>query len=389
MRAASIRLVAEREVRERGRARSFRVTLIIGVLVAAAAVVVPKALSGSSRPLRLGVVPATPLPIASLQKTVNRSITVVTPASADEARAAIHAKSLDVAVIDGAVVTRVAPRASDSGATSRLAFAVSAILTLEGSYRAAGLTPAQIAALSSAPPARVEGLQAAPHDRTRREVTTLIGVVLLFGSIQAFGSWILTGVVAEKTSRIVEILLATLRTDELLAGKILGIGVLALVQVVAIAATAFVAALVSGSHVLSGASGWTVVEMVGWFLLGYAYYSCLFAAAGSLVSRQEEAANAQFPVILPLLVAYVSSFSALNSPSPFVVILSYLPPTAPIAMPVRIAATNVPAWQVGVSVLLLVVATGAAIRIAARVYDRAILRTGGRLTWRQALQSAV
>jgi ABC-2 type transport system permease protein len=383
----AVRLVAEREIRERGRARSFRVTLILGIVIAAAAVIIPKALSGSSGPLRIGVVPATPLPVASLEKAVNRQIIVISPVSADAARAELRAKTLDVAVIDGTVETRVAPLATDNSATSRLAFATSAILTLEHSYQAAGLTPAQVSALANAPPVHVAGLQPSPHDRTHRQVTTLIGVVLLFGSIQAFGSWILTGVAAEKTSRVVEILLATLRTEELLTGKIVGIGVLALAQVVAVAAAAFAAALLSGSHVLSGASGWTVLEMGGWFLLGYAYYSCLFAAGGSLVSRQEEAANAQFPIILPLLIAYVTSFTAINNPTPFVVALSYLPPTSPIAMPMRIAAGNVPAWQVVLAVGLLLVATVFAVRIASRVYDRAILRTGGRLSWRQALTS--
>ena len=387
MNTATVRLIGAREIRERGRARSFRVTLVISVAIVVAAIVIPKALSTPSRPLRLGIVGGTSVPLASLEKALNRTITVSAPPSETAARDLLQAKRLDAAVVGDRVLTRIQPRASDTGLTPRLALDLATILGVEGAYRGAGLSPAQIDRVAAAPPAPVIGLKPAPANRDHQRLTTLVGIILLFTAIQACGAWIINGIAAEKGSRIVEILLATVTTTELLTGKIIGIGLLAMFQVVVIAASAFIASAASGSNVLSGASGLTVLAMVGWFLLGYAYYSCLFAAGGSLVSRQEEAGNVQFPIILPLTVAYVASFSSIfSTPSPFVVVLSYLPPSAPIAMPVRVAAGAVPLWQIGTSVALLLVATLIAVRVAARVYDRAILRTGGRVTWRSALR---
>ena len=124
-------------------------------------------------------------------------------------------------------------------------------------------------------------------------------------------------------------------------------------------------------------------------MLGYAFYATLYGAAGALVGRQEEVQNVAFPIGLPLLVAYISGFSSLfGQVSPFTKVLSFLPPTAPIAMPVRMAAGPVPAWQIAASVALLVAGIVAAMRIGAVVYNRAILQTGSRVTWRQALRSA-
>ncbi|MHB8465021.1 MAG: ABC transporter permease [Acidimicrobiales bacterium] len=383
MNAHTVRLVATRELRERGRARSYRVTLLLSVVAVVAAIVLPKALAGPNRPLRLGVIGA-PLPIGALEKVVGRSITVTSPPSASAARTLVQDKQLDLAVVGDEVVVRDQPKPADTSATSRLAYA----LASASAAKAAGLTSAQIVALAD-PLGRVTALRPPKPDRTRRQVTTLIGIVLIWSSIQLYGTWILFGVIEEKSSRIVEILLATVETAELLAGKVIGIGLLALAQMVCLAVASFTASTVSGANVLRGASGASVLGMLGWFALGYAFYSSLFAAGGSLVGRQEEAQNVQFPITLPLLIAYIASFNAIFRPAPpFVVALSFLPPTSPIAMPARIAGGNVPAWQIGVSVALLVIGTLAAIRVAARVYDRAILRTGGRVTWRAALAAS-
>ena len=383
MNAASVRLIATREVRERGRARSYRITLILSLVLVVVAVVLPKALSSPARPVRLGVI-GTSLPTTALAQGIGRNITVTTPPSPDAARQLVRSKQLDIAVIGTQVVTRDQLKPTDTSTTARLAYAIAATLAA----RAAGITPAQIAAIAN-PQTHVTGLTAPKPDRTRQRVTTLIGIVLLWSSIQLYGTWILFGVVEEKSSRIVEILLATVDTAELLAGKVIGIGLLALLQIVSLAAAAFAASTISGANVLRGASGTTVLLMMGWFVLGYAYYSCLYAAGGSLVGRQEEAQNVQFPITLPLVVAYITSFSAIfGTPSPFVVALSFLPPTAPISMPVRLAAGNVPVWQVALSVGFILIGIGLAVQVAARVYDRAILRTGGRVSWRTALRAS-
>jgi ABC-2 type transport system permease protein len=125
-----------------------------------------------------------------------------------------------------------------------------------------------------------------------------------------------------------------------------------------------------------------------WFLLGFAFYAMLYGAAGSLVSRQSEAQNAAFPVTIPLLVAYLFAFSVLpaNHGNIILTVMSFFPPTAPIAMPVRVAVGGAGLLDVAISVVLMVVAIVGLANLAGTVYARAILRTGKKATWREVLR---
>jgi ABC-2 type transport system permease protein len=122
-----------------------------------------------------------------------------------------------------------------------------------------------------------------------------------------------------------------------------------------------------------------------WVVLGYAFYSWVYAAGGSLADRQEQVQSLAFPLQLPILFGYIVSFTALGSgaPSPLIKVLAYLPPTAPFAMPVLLGLGRATWWEFGLSVGLMVVAIALTARLAGAVYVRAILRTGGRLRIRQ------
>ena len=127
--------------------------------------------------------------------------------------------------------------------------------------------------------------------------------------------------------------------------------------------------------------GWIVF----WFVLGYAFYSVLYATAGSLVSRQEEAQSIQFPITAVLLVAYFFALTTIESPdSAAALVGSLLPPTAPMVMIVRIANGGVPWWQIVLSVALMVVTIYGMVQLAGRIYAGAVLRFGGRLRLRDA-----
>src|SRR5439155_2665449 len=101
----------------------------------------------------------------------------------------------------------------------------------------------------------------------------------------------------------------------------------------------FAAGAVVGRNIMRGAGGLNVLTMLGWFLLGYTFYSFLNAAAGSLVNRQEEASSMAFPIQMPLLIGYLTTIGALSNgdDSKLLRFLSFLPPTAPVTMPIRIA----------------------------------------------------
>jgi len=136
-----------------------------------------------------------------------------------------------------------------------------------------------------------------------------------------------------------------------------------------------------------------VVAAVGvvmlWFLLGFALYSCAFAVAGALVPRQEEIQAVTAPLTILILASFFLSFGALDDPSSTLArVLSLIPPSAPMVMPVRLIAGNVPAWEVVLSIALTAAAAAALIALAARVYGAAVLRTGSRVTLRAVWRAA-
>jgi ABC-2 type transport system permease protein len=211
-------------------------------------------------------------------------------------------------------------------------------------------------------------------------------VILLYLSLLTFGVAVTTGVVEEKTTRVVEVLLSTIRPHQLLAGKVLGIGVLGLAQLVMVATPALVVAVATGIDLPSG-SLLTVASLVLWFVLGYALYSCAYAAAGSLVSRMEEANNTSFPVTFALIAAYGGAVLVGNAPdSGAARLLALFPPTAPLAMPTRAAIGTTAWWEIPVAVVLTLAATFALVRLAGRIYAGSVLRFGPKVKLRQALR---
>ena len=124
-------------------------------------------------------------------------------------------------------------------------------------------------------------------------------------------------------------------------------------------------------------------------VLGYAFYCTAFAAAGSLVSRQSDVGTVILPVQIPLIVAYALSYTVIyaNGANVFYRVLGFLPPTAPVAMPVLYAAGDVPTWQVVISAVLCAAGTVWMARVAALIYGRSILRTGSRVRLREVLGS--
>ncbi|MGH9060505.1 MAG: ABC transporter permease, partial [Acidimicrobiales bacterium] len=223
----------------------------------------------------------------------------------------------------------------------------------------------------------------------QRRTIAFIGTIVLYGQIVGYGFWVAVGVVEEKASRVVEVLLAALRPVQLLAGKVIGMGTLAVGQVAAMAVTAVIAGEAVGSPVVSGSAAGVIGIGAMWFVLGYAFYSTAFAAAGSLINRQADTYNATLPLQIPLILAYLLSFSVtFGNVNLLDRVLAFLPPTAPISMTVLYAAGAAPAWQVVLSAVICVVATGAMARLAGIIYPRAVLRTGRRVRIREVLGAA-
>lgn len=252
----------------------------------------------------------------------------------------------------------------------------------------AGLTPDQAAGALTTTPLEVTSLDGGAESDGLALLTGTLAGILLFIALQTFGNYVLTGVVEEKATAVVELLLVRARADQLLAGKVIGIGVAGLLQF------GFAVAAAVGSLAISGIDVppeiWSALPMaLVWFLGGYAFYSMLFAVAGSLVSRQEDAGAASAPVLTVLIGAYMLIFFLGYTPdSTASTVLSLLPPIAPLLMPMRMAAGAASGLEVVLALGLLFVATWAAWKLASRIYEQVLLHKGSRISWRQALALA-
>jgi ABC-2 type transport system permease protein len=391
----AIRLIAGREIRERIRSRTFLIVTAVLVAIGIGAVVIPGITATKSAPrLDVGLVGTYPTPlqrtITSLGATVGVTVRLRQESDLSAARAALRSGDLDVVVIDGKRLLVDKPIDQPSSALGRLTAALSQAVGLSQRLAKAGLTPAQAERALHAPPLPVETVQQVAPDLGKRRGIAYVGLLLLYISLVTYGGWVAVGVLEEKSSRIVEILLSTVRPATLLAGKVIGIGACGLMQFGAITVAALVTATVDGANVLPSGATLAILSAFMWFALGFAFYSSLYAAAGSLGSKTQDAQAVSAPLqILLLIVYFVGTLTALNTPeAPLIQVLSFLPPTAPMTMSARAIVGDVPWWQIALSVALMLGGIVVLIRLAGRIYANAILRTGPRLRFRQAWRSS-
>ncbi|MDA8295588.1 MAG: ABC transporter permease [Actinomycetota bacterium] len=383
-------LVASREIKERARGRLFRLgTLAVLVIVALA--IGLSTLSHHKRPVvdvALVNVPARlHAPIVASGAAAGMTVRLSELASPQAAAAALRAGTVAIAVegTDRIVVNKSLGTASTSAA-DQLARALSSELGAQDAIRAAGLSAAQAAALARARPVPIVSL--AKSTNTSEQVASLIGLPLLFFMFIQYNTWTLLGVMEEESTRVVEVLLAAVRPTALLTGKVLGIGVLALVQAGLIVGVALSVAKATGSTLAKGTTPSFLAAIVIWLLVGYAFYAWVYAAAGSMAERRDQVQAIALPLSVPIAIGYVVGIIAQASANASLVtkVLAYLPPTAPFAMPALVGLNAVSWWQVLASVLISVVCTIGVARLAAVIYRRAILRTGRRVGLREVLR---
>jgi ABC-2 type transport system permease protein len=256
--------------------------------------------------------------------------------------------------------------------------------------KAAAVADTAVRAVRNHEPPRPELTAATLHraEQTPSDAETLVAVagsVLLLTSLAVYGQWVLGGVVEERHNRVVELILATTRPRHLLAGKVIGIGLLGFAQLTLVAGLAAVM-LAAGVFDAPASLGGSLALVIPWFVLGFALYAVGYAAAGALASRQQNAETAGQPVTYTIVAAYFAGYLALASDTDGLLanILTILPPTAPLVLPARSALAGVPLWQHGVAVVLVLVWIYAIVRFAGRVYGHGLLRGGPRLGVRAA-----
>ncbi|MBT8206659.1 MAG: ABC transporter permease, partial [Acidimicrobiia bacterium] len=317
------------------------------------------------------------------------AFTVSSYESVAAAEAALSSEEIDAALVAGSeILLRSAAGASGDDLSDLLQYAAST-LEIDRLVSTAG-SNADVVDILAGEPLSLRTLEGvASEENQARTVIAYGGLMLMYIAVLSYGAWTLTGVTEEKSNRVVEVLLATVKPWQLLAGKVIGIGALGLAQFVFTAITALVTLRVAGTFDLPAFPTDSLVMLILWFLLGFAMYSLLFGAAGSLVSRMEDAQSASTPLTLVALVGFFMSFVVLDNPDGALAIaMTFVPFTAPFVVPVRFALESISMVALIGSVIVAIGFIIGATLLAGRVYAGGLLQFGSRLKWREALRSA-
>ena len=345
-----IRLVAAREVIARLRSRSFLVSTGILLAVVLGSIVVGGIASANAE-----------LPKVAIQRSVINALpdmsgyaqTLVSEVS--EAEELVRAGEVDAGIVS---ISEVSPLG----------------ITVIG-----GL----VAQLSVAPDVRI--LEPAEQDPFFAYLVALGFGLVFFLSTITFGSTIAQSVVEEKQTRIVELLLATISARLLLAGKVVGNSILSFGQTLLIALFASIGLLITGQSTVLAEVGPSAAWFVVFFVFGFVLLASMFAAAASLVSRQEDLGAVISPVTTLVMLPYFAVIFFNDNPT-VLAIMSYIPFSAPVGMPMRLFLGEALWWEPLVSLLVLAVTTAFVVVVGARIYSNALLRTGTRVKLGEALR---
>ncbi len=384
----AVMLVTRREFGERIRARAFQVGMAITVLIVAAIAAATGLLGGDGvTSYTVGAQGPEAIAIAESARGAAPAhgvrLKVRRYPDRARARAAARAGDVDAAIVGGELVSQAGP----PGELEQLVQSATREVRAVAGLRRAGLSraDAQRALAPPALPARALGGDSAQE----RKGVAFVASLLLYVQLIIFGLAVASGVVEEKSSRVIEVLMAAVPARALLAGKIIGIGLLGLMQLTLTALVGLVVASATGAIDLRSADLGTLGVVLVWFVLGYLFYAAIYAISGVIVSRQEDLQSSSTPVTLILVSGYLVALPVLEDPgSTLAVVTSLLPFTAPIVMPVRVAVGEASGAEIVASLAILVVAGGLLIALGARIYERAVLRTGRPLRLRDALRAA-
>ncbi|HET9310316.1 MAG TPA: ABC transporter permease [Actinomycetota bacterium] len=384
------RLVAARDFSVRLRDKGFVISTAITLAVVSVFIVISAIGDDGPEVRRLGLVgaDATRLRQPLEQAAANRGVELEVSVFDDEAEAEAALTRDDVdAVLEGD--RSIAGLTGVPDALTQIVQEAVVRARIREGMEAAGASVAEIDALLDQPAIEVRTVEPQDPNRNENAGIAFIAVLLAYGQLFGYGVWVATGVIEEKSSRVVEILLSAIRPRQLLAGKIAGIGLLGIVQLAFIATFAIGLSLATGTLRLPGTAVGVALVVLAWFVMGFGFYAGLFAVSGSLVSRTEELQNAMVPINLIIFVSFFISIGALENPdSTLSVAASILPFSSALAMPVRIAMGAATVPQIVASIVLLVAGTAALVPVSAKLYAGAVLKTGARVRLRDAWRSA-
>jgi ABC-2 type transport system permease protein len=394
-RARSILLVARRELFERGRSRGFIFSVLFTTTIIIGSFVVPVVIFGDEGPTQVGVVEPAPEQLESAIETtadlLDQDLAIVTFQDRQAGETALRSDQIAALVIvpadlsnSGELAFKESPDPTIQGVVS----SAIAGLRVNAALEAEGVDPTTFVEAQSPP--TIRALEPPEEGSDARFLLANIGAVLILVGVFSFGFTVLTGVVEEKQSRVMEVVLSTVLPRDLLMGKVLGIGILGLVQLGVFVIAAFIAASLTREFDLPATTPGAIVQLVVWFSLGYTLYSTALGVLGALASRMEEASNASTPITLIAMISYfVAIFAVINDPSGIVAIVaSFIPFSAPMVVPMRAALGAITPIEIAISAAITIVAIWVLFVVGGRVYSGAALQTAGRIKLRDAWRSA-
>jgi ABC-2 type transport system permease protein len=368
----TIALVAGREIRERLRSRGFLASTLVLLLLVGGSTALSGALAQESTYVVGVTAPPTPGLAAALQRAAQ-------PFEAD-----VDLRSFDSPAAGRQALTDDEVDALLLLGEDQLLFRANADTELE----AIADTAVRGVRRQLPPEPELTTVTLEPPESTAGDAETLVAVagsVLLLMSLAVYGQWVVTGVVEEKSNRVVELILSTVRPRHLLAGKVIGIGLLGLGQLALVAGLAAVL-LAAGVFDAPPSLGGSLALVVPWFALGFALYAVAYALAGALASSQQNAETAGQPVTYTLLAAFFAGYLAVSADPDggLAQVLTVFPLTAPLVLPARSALVGVPLWEHALALVLVTASIYVLVRFAGRVYAHGLLHRGSRLGVRAA-----
>ena len=350
-------LVAEREISTQLRSKSFIISTVITLVLVIGGIVLSSILGGRAADVtQIAVVGDTPAAVTAVE-----TLEAVPAADRAEAERLLRDGEVDAAVLpDG----------------SPLGYSLLALSTVPQDV---------VAALSVSP--QVELLDPSTTAGPLRTIISLaFGVVFMIAALGS-GAMIMQNTVQEKQSRVVEILLAAVPARALLAGKILGNSAIGVGNAAVIAAAAAAGLAVTGQSELLDVLSAPMIWFVVFFIFGFVLVASIFAAGAALVSRQEDTGTVMTPAMMLVMVPYFG-VTFFNDNPLVMTILSYVPFSAPVGMPVRLFFGEAQWWEPLLSLGLLVITTAIVALVASKVYSNSLLRMGSRVSLRDALKAS-
>jgi ABC-2 type transport system permease protein len=391
----SIWLVARREILERGRSRGFILSVFFTTALVVGSFVIPSLIFRDDEVTTVGVVQPGPagldVVVTATASQLDQTIELVPYPDAAAAGAALASGAVDAVVdvpSDGTGAGTIRFQEDIDQGTAQLLSGSIVALRMQDVLDASNVDQGELTTAQT-PPA-IEAVDPLTEADESAFLVANIGAVLILIGIFSFGFTVLTGVVEEKQSRVVEVVLSTVRPRDLLMGKVLGIGILGLVQLAVFVLAGLVAASLTSSVALPVTTPGTIALLAVWFILGYALYSTALGFLGALASRMEEASNASTPVTMIAMISYfVAIFAVVDDPSgPVATIATFIPPSAPFVVPLRAAFDAISPLEIGLSILVTMAGIWILFSIGARVYAGAVLQTGSRMKLRDAWRAA-